>query len=258
VSNLESDHGAELSRELPDEPAPTPAAEPAIGAGHQTHEGQPGNRAAFAASGDPEQADVVSSSHGTPSPGDIKELTDPRELRAVTHPVRLALLEALRLHDHLTATEAGELIGESPTTCSFHLRQLGKYGFVTEAERGAGRRRPWRLAHQGIRFATSDSDNTDLTVAATALENLLVRIWFDRFEAWERVRHTYSEEWRRASDISESLIYVTPDELIELEQDRAALIDKYRARGSEATLRPEGSEPVELVSFAFPLQSRAK
>ncbi|HEV8064360.1 MAG TPA: helix-turn-helix domain-containing protein [Acidimicrobiales bacterium] len=256
MSNLGSG-GAADPGELPEEPA-TPATDLAGETGHQAHEGQPGNREGLTASGDPEQADAMSSTEGTTSPGDIKELTDPRELRAVTHPVRLALLEALRLHEQLTATEAGELIGESPTTCSFHLRQLAKYGFVDEAERGAGRRRPWRLAHQGIRFATSDSDNTDLTVAATALENLLVRIWFDRFEAWERVRHTYSEEWRRASDIRESLIYVTPDELAELAEAQSALVARYNARTYDPSTRPEGAEPVELVSFAFPLQSRAK
>jgi DNA-binding transcriptional ArsR family regulator len=42
-------------------------------------------------------------------------------LRALSHPVRLALLEALATGP-LTATEAGELIDETPTTCSFHLR----------------------------------------------------------------------------------------------------------------------------------------
>lgn len=48
-------------------------------------------------------------------------------------PVRLALLEVLTFRGPLTATEAGQLIEESPTTCSFHLRQLAKYGFVEEA-----------------------------------------------------------------------------------------------------------------------------
>lgn len=51
----------------------------------------------------------------------------------MAHPVRVALLEALSLQGPMTATEAGERIGESPTTCSFHLRQLAKYGFVEEA-----------------------------------------------------------------------------------------------------------------------------
>ena len=62
---------------------------------------------------------------------------DARTLRALAHPVRVALIETLSVEGPLTATEAGERIGESPTTCSFHLRQLAKYGFVEEA--GAGR-----------------------------------------------------------------------------------------------------------------------
>ena len=55
-------------------------------------------------------------------------------MRALAHPVRLALLEVLADEGRLTATEAGERIGESPANASFHLRQLAKYGFVEEAE----------------------------------------------------------------------------------------------------------------------------
>ena len=68
----------------------------------------------------------------------IREITDARTLRALSHPVRLALIEQLTIGGPMTATEVGELIGESPTTCSFHLRQLAKYGFVEEAGGGKG------------------------------------------------------------------------------------------------------------------------
>ena len=74
-----------------------------------------------------------------------RHLTDPRMLKAVAHPVRLALLEALTLRGPLTATEAGEMIDETPTTCSFHLRQLARFGLVEEAGGGVGRARPWRV-----------------------------------------------------------------------------------------------------------------
>ena len=67
-----------------------------------------------------------------------RRLTDPRAMRAVAHPVRIALLEVLGTEGPLTATQAGEHIGESPTTCSFHLRQLAKYGFIEEVEGVAG------------------------------------------------------------------------------------------------------------------------
>jgi len=68
--------------------------------------------------------------------------------------LRLALLEALALEGPLTATSAGELIGESPTTCSFHFA-TAKYGFVEEAHTGPGRLRPWKIVNVGMRFTTS-------------------------------------------------------------------------------------------------------
>src|ERR1700685_881226 len=97
----------------------------------------------------------------------VKRLTDPRALRALAHPIRLSLLSALRTRrprtppapppptglsllsvlrtrGPLTATKAAELIGESSASCSFHLRQLSKYGLVEEARGGHGRERPWQ------------------------------------------------------------------------------------------------------------------
>ena len=87
-----------------------------------------------------------------------RELTDPRAMRAMAHPVRLSLLEALNHHGQLTATEAAEHVGESPSNCSFHLRQLAKYGFVEEAEGGTGRQRPWRVVHVGMRMTDVHED----------------------------------------------------------------------------------------------------
>src|SRR5580700_10324849 len=80
------------------------------------------------------------------------ELTDPRVMRALTHPIRLALLEVLEAEGPLTATQAGELIGEPPNSCSFHFRQLARYGFVEEAGQGPGHARPWRMKVQEVRF----------------------------------------------------------------------------------------------------------
>src|SRR6202034_1371981 len=74
----------------------------------------------------------------------VTRLTDARALRAYAHPVRMKLVGLLRTEGPLTATRAGELLGESSGTCSFHLRQLAKYGLVEEAGGGTGRQKPWR------------------------------------------------------------------------------------------------------------------
>src|SRR5580693_4719849 len=86
------------------------------------------------------------------------DLTDPKAMRALAHPVRMALLELFRSHQTLTATQASELLGESPANCAFHLRTLAKYGFVREAGGGRGRERPWRLRFRTVTLTTQQSD----------------------------------------------------------------------------------------------------
>src|SRR5215467_5092526 len=87
---------------------------------------------------------------------ETRKITDARAMRALAHPVRLALLEALAHAGTLTATQASELLGESPANCAFHLRTLAKYGYVEEAGGGKGRERPWAHANQIITLSSKD------------------------------------------------------------------------------------------------------
>ena len=91
---------------------------------------------------------------------DTRKITDARAMRALAHPVRLALLEALAHAGTLTATQASELLGESPANCAFHLRTLAKYGYVVEAGGGRGRERPWRRAHTALHITSEQDDPT--------------------------------------------------------------------------------------------------
>ena len=63
---------------------------------------------------------------GTGPEQDELNLTDPKAMRAMAHPVRMALLELLAVTPTLTATQASEALGESPANCAFHLRTLAK------------------------------------------------------------------------------------------------------------------------------------
>src|ERR671935_277511 len=77
---------------------------------------------------------------------DSLTLTDPRAMRALAHPTRLALLDHLHAVEQATATECAAVVGESPSALSYHLRALAKWGFVEEGEGGVGRERPWSSA----------------------------------------------------------------------------------------------------------------
>src|SRR5215469_12062574 len=85
-------------------------------------------------------------------------ITDPRMLRALAHPARIAILQHLALDGPATATGCAEVAGLSPSACSYHLRALARFGFVEEEPASAadGRHRPWRA--RVIAFAIGDEN----------------------------------------------------------------------------------------------------
>jgi hypothetical protein len=183
----------------------------------------------------------------------VRELTDARTLRALTHPVRIALIETLLLGGAMTATEVGERIGESPTTCSFHLRQLAKYGFVEEAGGGKGRSRPWRLSSVGMQSATAH-DDPETEMAAGALVRMLRERQFARYRTWLETNKNFPRQWRDAAGSSESIIYLTPGELEELSQELLALLlPRFRERLTDPARRPPDAVPVEILMLAYPI-----
>jgi DNA-binding transcriptional ArsR family regulator len=188
-------------------------------------------------------------------PPELRELSDARTMRALSHPVRLALIETLGLAGPLTATQAGERIGESPTTCSFHLRQLAKYGFVEEAGGGSGRARPWRLSSRGMRFST-EHDDPETNVAAGELARMLRARQLDRYRAWLEAKGSYSREWRDAAENSEFIMWMTAEELTEFNRDLVEmLVPRFRERQTDPSARPPGALPVELLLFSYPFTS---
>jgi Helix-turn-helix domain len=180
------------------------------------------------------------------------DLTDPKAMRALAHPVRMSLLELLGIAGTLTATQASELLGESPANCAFHLRTLAKYGFVREAGGGRGRERPWEMAHKSIHLS---SDQEDPRASVTA--EMLQRVWIDR--VFERARNvlgssaTWPAAWRHGSEASQIVQFLTPEETKELSNEVLSLLRRHEDRDDEPSRRPDGALPVEFLFFGYPL-----
>lgn len=187
------------------------------------------------------------------SASDMREITDVGTMRALSHPVRIALIETLTMFGAMTATQAAERIGESPTTCSFHLRQLAKYGFVEEAGGGKGRARPWRMAAIGMRMK-GVHDDPAAEIAAGALVRMVRERQLQRYQSWLDARSSYPQRWREVAGDGEFLFYVTADELEELMEELVGvLVSRFRERLTDPTSRPAGSVPVEMLLFAYPI-----
>ena len=84
-------------------------------------------------------------------------MTDIRALRALAHPDRVAILRLLMAGVARTATECARAVGASPSACSYHLRELERFGFVVrdESVAGDGRTRPWKAAAVGFSLGTA-------------------------------------------------------------------------------------------------------
>ncbi|HET6214809.1 MAG TPA: helix-turn-helix domain-containing protein [Micromonosporaceae bacterium] len=182
-----------------------------------------------------------------------RDLRDPRALRAFAHPVRLRLMEELLTTGPATASELAERVGESAANCSWHLRQLARYGFVEEAGGGAGRQRPWRLVVQTHSWGSGD-ETPELAVAADAASEMLLEREVAALRTWRAVRRVAPPEWRAGAFVAQSQAYLTADELAAIHREVEALLLRYLPRLSDPESRPPGAHLVRLVAWGAPAQ----
>ena len=198
----------------------------------------------------PASTELAATDGGMPS----HKITDARAMRALAHPLRLALLEALLHAGTLTATQASELLGESPANCAFHLRTLAKYGYVVEAGGGKGRERPWRRAHTVLQI-TTDQEDPSAAVAADELSQFWLSATLDRARSGLSRRASWPAEWQH-SDLTgenQSIVYVTVDEANELAAQAEQIFHRFHDRLDHPEHRPDGAMPVEVLVLSYPL-----
>ena len=185
------------------------------------------------------------------------ELTDPRALRALAHPVRLTLVGLLRREGPLTATQAGERIGESATTCSFHLRQLARYGLVEEAGGGKGRERPWQATAWFTSWPGATRD-PQYAAAAVLLEAVVAERYFEQLLAWLARRSEDDPAWQEAAHFGDTTLFVTAEELAELRRRLDELLEPYSERARNPELRPPDTRRVAFLRLAHPTEAASE
>lgn len=183
---------------------------------------------------------------------DPAEIADPAAMRALAHPLKWALMDALLMEGQATSTRCAELVGESQASCSFHFRQLARYGLVEEAPTTSKRERPWRLTTTHQSWSRVQPDETR-SRAVAELERVFVEHEMAKLMRWERTRATYPEKWRAAALRSATQTWLTDAELADLGQQITELLQTYRDRLTDPTTRPADSRPVRLLAVGYPL-----
>jgi hypothetical protein len=129
-------------------------------------------------------------------------LEDPEAIAAATHPVRAAILAAMR--EPTTAAAAARAIGQSRQNAAYHVRELAKVGLL----RRAGRRKNGNFVEQ---------------LYVTAAPTILIS-----------PRSTWGSDVRRLEALADQLSLgqlVAQGE--ELQRDAAALLDRAAFDGDE-------------------------
>ncbi len=179
-------------------------------------------------------------------------LDDPLAIRAMAHPVRLELQTLLGKEGPLTAAEAARRLGISQALASHHLRQLAKYDFVEAVPGKDNRERPWRLVSTSQSWRDVDL-SPEAAAAADVLEQLLAERALGGLADWQQRRSSEDRVWRENSGISRTGIYLTGDELAELEEQIEALLMRYvdeRPIDDKST-RPPGSRLVDITRIVI-------
>jgi hypothetical protein len=170
----------------------------------------------------------------------------------------MALVGLLRTEGPLTATRAAELLGESSGTCSFHLRQLARYGLVEEAGGGTGREKPWRATTTSTDWDMAGDGTPEMAAATGLLNTVIAEQYFGQLMRWLEASPEEPAEWRRAVPFGDRILYVTAEELEELSRRVRGLVDEYFERQVRPELRPPGARLVTWLHLAFPNDFRKR
>lgn len=176
------------------------------------------------------------------------DVTDPMAIRALAHPLRLDLLDLLAAIGPATAARCGRVLGVPQANCSFHLRQLAKYGFVEDAGPGDDRReRQWRITEVRLRLPGHDTVSRELHVVYVqrAMQEMLDRA--------ARLPDE-SPDWRDKGGAVGGVALLSPAEYEQVTEQFIALLEPYFKRAVGSGLRPDpGQRYVRFFMAGTPL-----
>lgn len=175
---------------------------------------------------------------------------DPRDIRALAHPARMAIIDALATGDELTATECAALTGLSPSATAYHLNLLEHYGFAEPASARRDKRdRPWRATNRQRSFDLETSTPAGAAAAAT-----VSLAYFDQSrtlgQEFMSTEHEEPEQWRRVASLANADLWLTAKETAEVSAALAAVLKPYRGRVRAD--RPNGSRRVRVMNMVVP------
>ena len=187
------------------------------------------------------------------------EVLPPRELdleslKALSHAMRVQIINALSVYGAATASGLAERLGESSGATSYHLRQLEKHGFIREVDgKGTGRERWWERVPGAINIGSSAAVETP---AGHSAAQLIFREFLQNGDALlldfaERGHAVLPPEWMDTSVITTANARLTLEQMKVFVDTVNTAIEELLVpyRGQQG----EGTRAVQIHFNAFPV-----
>lgn len=175
-------------------------------------------------------------------------------MKAIAHPLRVAIYDTLSQYGPQTASGLGAHLGESSGATSYHLRQLAKHGLIREvAGRGTARERWWERPPGGVTMGGTDvlSTPSGREASGFVLREMIgrrtrevQRFFVDDFE------HE-SPEWQEAATFSSANLRLSPEQLDALNAEVYGLLQTWVDRHRDQ--RGTNVRPVTIQYNSLPL-----
>lgn len=180
-------------------------------------------------------------------------ILDGPALRALSHPVRVQILDLLRQHGPSTASRLAGQLGLNSGATSYHLRQLASADLVAEdAALGNNRDRWWRAAVRSTYFdpAAVQADPE----AAMAYLNVIARSYAERLVEFGYRLPDLPGNWSGSATMSDCRLLLTAPEAAQMISEISTVIAQYRRAddAGDGTACPAGAKEVHVQVHVMP------
>jgi DNA-binding transcriptional ArsR family regulator len=171
-----------------------------------------------------------------------------KEVRALAHPLRLRMLEAL--HDGpATASMLGRELGESSGATSYHLRARAAAGLIVEdMEKRKGRERWWKRDPDRVGLISSaPAEDPEYNAAVAMLESTMIARDEEAIRRYIACREEgqHSDGWQETAFIGGWTVYATREEVEELSEFVVRWL-RARRRGERG---PSSEQPLVYLTY---------
>jgi DNA-binding transcriptional ArsR family regulator len=182
------------------------------------------------------------------------EVTDPKAMRALAHPVRLQVLSRLQRYGPSTATQLSADVGATPSVTSWHLRHLATFGLVADWDGGTDRRqRWWQATTRGFRFgAPEDPADEEGRAAYLQLSDAMLRAALEQTRDWMvETEPDLEPEWQAVAGVSNTSVPVTAAEAEEVLTAVDDMLARFVHRRDAGEV-PEDARTVRFLRLSLP------